>query len=195
MPGDIDRADLLEPEVPLGVRVEEGPDEPPAGPVTCSGTSRARSRLIRSSRSLMPTMSSLCPVNVVPSTTATPMVFSSTWVCTSSGRSCTYRAAAARSALDVEVAAELSHTTCTSPPNTRFGLDVDAPAASRRFRQFHFRDNPPSLIASDDPWVRLPSSRRRVEEVGDHPNAPLLNLGRTGIFGVVDEIAVQVSRR
>ena len=33
----------------------------------------------------MPRMSSACPVNVVPSTAATPIVFSSTCGCTSSG--------------------------------------------------------------------------------------------------------------
>ena len=34
---------------------------------------------------------------------------------------------------------------------TKLGLAVDFPAASRRFRQFHFNDKAPSMIASDEP--------------------------------------------
>ena len=38
----------------------------------------------------------------------------------------------------------------------RFGRSVDPPSARRRVRQFHFSDNPPSMIASDEPCVRAP---------------------------------------
>ena len=105
----------------------------------------------------MPTMSSLWPVNVVPSTAATPIVFSSTCGSTSSGPivylpgcSGTIRGSTSK------YRQNFSQTTCTSPPKTRFGRSVDSPAASRRFRQFHFRDSAPSMIASDEPWVRAP---------------------------------------
>jgi hypothetical protein len=33
---------------------------------------------------------------------------------------------------------------------------VDLPSASRRWRHFHFSDSAPSMIASDEPWVRAP---------------------------------------
>ena len=38
----------------------------------------------------------------------------------------------------------------------RFGRVVSLPAFSRRWRHFHFKDSAPSMIASDDPWVRAP---------------------------------------
>ena len=38
----------------------------------------------------------------------------------------------------------------------RFGRAVSLPAASRRWRHFHFSDSAPSMIASDDPWQRAP---------------------------------------
>ena len=52
------------------------------------------------------------------------------------------------------------------------------------------------MIASDEPWVRAPVvSPGRVEEVGEHPDAALLDLGGARVLGVVDEVAVQVRRR
>ncbi len=49
------------------------------------------------------------------------------------------------------------------------------------------------MIASDEPWVRAPVvSPGRVEQVGEHPDAALLDLGRARVLGVVDEVAVQV---
>jgi hypothetical protein len=102
-------------------------------------------------------MSSLCPVNVVPSTAATPMVFSSTCGATSSGPivyfpgwSGTIRGSTSK------YRQNFSQTTCTSPPKTRFGRSVEPPSACRRVRQFHFSDKAPSMIASDEPWVRAP---------------------------------------
>jgi hypothetical protein len=123
----------------------------------CNGTSTSRRDLRSSSRSLIPTMSSLCPVNVVPSTAATPMVFSSTSGATSSGPivyfpgwSGTIRGSTSK------YRQNFSHTTCTSPPNTRLGLTVGPPLTSRRFRQFHLSESAPSMIASDEPCVRAP---------------------------------------
>ena len=35
-------------------------------------------------------------------------------------------------------------------------MSVGLPAASRRWRHFHFSDSAPSMIASEDPWVLVP---------------------------------------
>ena len=35
-------------------------------------------------------------------------------------------------------------------------MSVGLPAASRRSRHFHFSDSAPSMIASEEPWVRVP---------------------------------------
>jgi hypothetical protein len=49
------------------------------------------------------------------------------------------------------------------------------------------------MIASDEPWVRAPVCLPGgVEQVGDHPNATLLDLGRLRMLGVVDEVAMEV---
>ena len=49
------------------------------------------------------------------------------------------------------------------------------------------------MIASDEPCVRAPVvSPGRVEQVGEHADAALLDLGRLRVLGVVDEVAVQV---
>ena len=34
---------------------------------------------------------------------------------------------------------------------------MGSPAARRRVRQFHLRESAPSMIASDEPWVRAPT--------------------------------------
>ena len=49
------------------------------------------------------------------------------------------------------------------------------------------------MIASEEPW-RAGAGRLagRVEEVGEHADAALLDLGRDRILGVVDEVAVEV---
>ena len=142
----------------------------------------------------MPTMSSLCPVNVVPRTAATPMVFSSTCGATSSGpmvylpfSSGTIRGSTSK------YRQNFSQTTWTSAPNTRFGLGRRlagglaplAPVPLERERAEHDR-----LGRSLRPGAgRL---TRRVKEVGQHPDAPLLDLGRTRVLRVVDEVAMQV---
>jgi hypothetical protein len=49
------------------------------------------------------------------------------------------------------------------------------------------------MIASDEPCVRAPVvSPGRVEEVGQHADAALLDLRGLRILGVIDEVAVQV---
>ena len=57
----------------------------PLAPSTCSGTSSPLSFFSSTRKSLIPTTSSACPVNVVPTTAATPIVFSSTCGSTSAG--------------------------------------------------------------------------------------------------------------
>ena len=128
----------------------------------------------------MPTMSSLCPVNVVPRTAATPMVFSSTCGRTSSGpivylpgASGTIRGSTSK------YRQNFSHTTWTSPPNTRLGVVVGSPAAWRRVRQFHFRDSAPSMIASDEPWVRAP-----VVSPGAWKRSAIIRMQRCSISAV-----------
>jgi hypothetical protein len=58
--------------------------------------------------------------------------------------------------LDVEVAAELlpDHVHVAAEDEVR--VRRSAPAASRRLRQFHLRERLPSMIASEEPWVRAP---------------------------------------
>ena len=73
------------------------------------------------------------------------------------------------------------------------GLSVGFSAASRRSRHFHFSARAPSMIASDEPWVRAPVvSPGGVEEVGEHADAALLDLRGLRVLGVVDEVAVEV---
>ena len=59
--------------------------------------------------------------------------------------------------LDVEVAAELVPYDVDVPAEDEVGLvDRQAPLCSRRSRHFHFSDSAPSMIASEEPWVRVP---------------------------------------
>ena len=52
------------------------------------------------------------------------------------------------------------------------------------------------MIASEEPWVLVPVvSPGRVEELGQHPDAALLDLEGLRVLGVVDEVAVEVLRR
>ena len=49
------------------------------------------------------------------------------------------------------------------------------------------------MIASDKPLGGSTGRlARRVEEVGQHANAALLDLGRLRVLGVVDEVAMEV---
>ncbi len=64
-----------------------GAMNPPLAPSTCIGMSHPRSALVRTSRSLRPSMGSFWPMKVVPSTAPTAMVFSSMRSATSSTRS------------------------------------------------------------------------------------------------------------
>ena len=143
----------------------------------------------------MPTMSSAWPVNVVPSTAATPIVFSSTCGSTSSGPIVYLSsAAAARSAARRRSSGRTSPRRRARRRRRRgSGLSVGLPAASRRSRHFHFSDSAPSMIASDEPWVRAP-----VVSPGALKRSASMRMQRCSIsavlrvLGVVDEVAVQV---
>ncbi len=95
--------------------------------------------------------------------------------------------------LDIEVAAELlPHDVHVSAEHEVGAIDRLALLPARRSRHFHFSDSAPSMIASEDPCVRAPVvSARRIEEVGEHPDAALLDLRRLRILGVIDEVHAQ----
>ena len=59
-------------------------------------------------------------------------------------------------------------------------LDVSFPSASRRFRQFHFSESAPSMIASEDPWVRAP-----VVSPGASNSAASIRMQRCSISAVI----------
>ena len=141
----------------------------------------------------MPTMSSACPVKVVPSTAATPIVFSSTCGSTSSGPIVYLPAAAARSAARRRSSGRTSPTrrarrrrrpgsagrsACRRPAAV-------APVPLQRQRAEHDRLGRALRACAG-------GLARRVEEVGEHPDAALLDLGGLRVLGVVDEVAVQV---
>ena len=142
----------------------------------------------------MPTMSSLWPVNVVPSTAATPMVFSSTCGSHVVGADRVLaRLQRHDPRLDVEVAAELL------PDDVHVAAEHQVRARRRRAGGLAALAPVPlqGETAEHDRLGRSlgPGARRlagRVEEIGEHPDAALLDLGRAGILGVVDEVAVQV---
>ena len=194
MPGDVDRADLLEPEVPLASRDRGRARRSRRSPRPRAAAPRAPCSFRPTSRSLIPTMSSAWPVNVVPSTAATPMVFSSTNGSTSSGP-IVYLSRLQRDdpRLDVEVAAELlpHHVHVAAENQVRPGgvlarrLAARAPLPLQRERAQHDR-----LRGALRPRTgRLAGG---VEEVGEHADAALLDLGRLRVLGVVDEVAVEV---
>ena len=158
MAGDVDRADLLEAEVPLGVGVEERPHEAAAGGVDVQR--HVQSLLVLELHEVV-----VDPADVV-------------------GMPGEGRAEHGRDAdrvlvdvrldvlgadrvllgrqrddprFDVEVAAELLpddvHVSAEHEVGT---VGSPCPAASRRARHFHFSDSAPSMIASEDPCVRAP---------------------------------------
>ena len=156
--------------------------------------SRSCSFLSRTSRSLMPTMSSLWPVNVVPRTATTPMVFSSRWGCHVLGADRVLALGERHDPrLDVEVAAELlPHDVDVAaedevgPVGRQAGrLAAAAPLPLQRQRAEHDR-------LGRALGARAGRLARRVEEVGEHAHAALLDLGGARVLRVVDEVAVQV---
>ena len=147
---------------------------------------------------MIPTTSSAWPVKVVPTTAATPIVFSSTWGSMSSGPIVYLPGLQGHDPrLDVEVAAELLPDDVDVAAEDEVRACRSAlPSASRRWRHFHFSDRAPSMIASEEPWVLVPVvSPGRVEELGQHPDAALLDLEGLRVLGVVDEVPVEVLRR
>ena len=194
MAGDVDRADLLEPEVPRRVRVQERPHEAAAGAVDVQR-------------------------HVEPALVAQPheqVVDAADVVGVAGERGAQHRGDADRvlvdvgldvlgadrvlvglerddARLDVEVAAELLphdvHVAAEDEVRARRvlagRLAALAPLPLQRQRAEHDRLRR-SLAARAG---RLP---RRVEQVREHADAALLDLGRLRILGVVDEVAVQV---
>ena len=122
------------------------------------------------------------------------MVFSSTCGATSSGP-IVYLPGCERHdpRLDVEVAAELLpddvHVAAEDQVGVRRrppgGLLPGAPVPLQRQGAEHDR-------LGRALGARPGGLARRVEQVGEHPDAALLDLGRARVLGVVDEVAVQV---
>ena len=98
--------------------------------------------------------------------------------------------------LDVEVPAELLphdvHVAAEDEVRGRRGLACGlaalAPVPLQRKAAEHDRLRRPL-------GARTGRLARGMEEVGEHPDAALLDLGRPRVLGVVDEVAVQVARR
>ena len=96
---------------------------------------------------------------------------------------------------DVEVAAELLPDDVDVPSEHEVGpvgrllrrLAPLAPLPLQRERAEHDRLRGPLR-------ARAGRLAGRVEEIGEHPDAALLDLGSLGILGVVDEVRVQVFR-
>ena len=142
----------------------------------------------------MPTMSSAWPVKVVPSTAATPIVFSSIMRLHVLGPDRVLAFLQRHDPrLDVEVAAELL------PDHVHVAAEDQVRLVDRLAGRFA-------------PLLPLPLQREgaehdrlrgalgagagglagRVVEVGEHADAALLDLGRDRVLGVVDEVAVEV---
>ena len=85
--------------------------------------------------------------------------------------------------LDVEVAAELLPHHVHVGPEYQVRPASVPPAASRRWRHFHFKDSAPSMIASEEPCVRAPvvspGALNRLARIRD---AALLDLGSLRIL-------------
>ena len=105
----------------------------------------------------MPTMSSAWPVNVVPSTAATPIVLLVDVRLDVLGADRELVGLQRDDPrLDVEVAAELLPDDVDVAAEHEVRPVGRLPAASRRSRHFHFSDSAPSMIASEEPCVRVP---------------------------------------
>ena len=142
----------------------------------------------------MPTMSSAWPVKVVPSTAATPIVFSSISGSHVFGPDRVLALLQRHDPrFDVEVAAELlpDHVHVAAEDQVRLvdrlrcGFAALLPLPLQRERAEHDR-----LRGS----LRAGAGRLAggVVEVGEHADAALLDLGRDRVLGVVDEVAVEV---
>ena len=162
----------------------------------CSGTSSPLPASSRSSSSI-PATSSQSPVNVVPTTATTPIVFSS--ICGSNSSGPTRVAALAQrhlARLDVEVAAELV------PDDVDVGA-VDEVRLVGRLAGLLARALPAPLHRQRAEHHGLRGARARragrvglavaVEEVvRASARSGLRDLGRLRVLGVVDVVAVQV---
>ena len=144
----------------------------------------------------MPTMSSLCPVNVVPEHGGDPDgVLVDVRLDVVGADRVLARLERHDARLDVEVAAELlpddvhvaAEHEVRAVRRAALGRATRAPVPLQRQRPQHDRlgralGAGPRRLAG------------RVEEVGEHPDAALLDLRRARVLGVVDEVAVQVRR-
>ena len=124
------------------------------------------------------------------------MVFSSTWasICSTSMQYLPGDMGISRISMS-QYLANLCHTTWTGP-HTMLGLSVDLPAASRLARQRHLAAMPPSMQASDEPMAEHPTALALlggVPQVGQHLDAPPLDLGRLGVLVLVDHVLVDAT--
>ena len=157
MPGHVDRADLLEPEVPGRVRVEEGPDETAAGPVHVQRHVEATLALDLQQQ----VVDSDDVVLVAGERRAehgrhTDGVLVDVGLHVVGADRVLSRLQRQDPGLDVEVAAELL------PHDVHIAAEHQVRARCRRSRGLAtlspvpLEGKPPSMIASDDPWVRAP---------------------------------------
>src|SRR5674476_1403043 len=130
MSGHVDGFYLLQPEIPLKLRLAKGQDEPADGGIDVNGISHPSERFTSTSRSLMSSIGSISPVNVVPKTTPTQIVFSSMSSATASfvivKRSCSSGITRGSTS---KYLANLYQQICASAPKMMFGLSKGLPSA------------------------------------------------------------------
>ena len=197
VPGHVDRSHLLEPEVPLRVRVEERPDEAATRPVDVQ-------RHVEAALVLDPDQQVVDPDDVVLVT---------------GERRPEHGRDADRVLVDVRLDVIRADRVLAGLQRDDPRLDVEVPAEllphdmdvaaedqvgiRRRLSRRLAALAPVPLqrqAAEHDRLGRSLRTRTRrlawgMEQVGQHPDAALLDLGRARVLGVVDEVAVQVGRR
>ena len=194
--GDVDRPDLLELEVPLRVGVEEGPDERATGAVDVH-------RYVETLVGLQVEEQLVDPDDVVhvAGERGAEHAHDTDGVLVDVRRHVVGpdRVLVLRQGhdprLDVEVAAELLPDHVHVPTEDEVGLvhrqvgglAALLPLPLQRQRAEHDR-----LRGALGPAAG--GLTRRVEQVGQHPDAALLDLRGDGVLGMVDEVGVQVLR-
>jgi hypothetical protein len=194
VPRGVDRANLLEPEIPSGVRVEERPDEGAAGAVDVQGNIQA----LLVAKSDQQVVDADHFVGVAGEGRAdhrrdADRVLIDVRLDVLGADRVLARLQGHDPRLDVEVAAELLPDHVDVATEDQVGLvgglsrrlAALAPLPLQRQRAEHDR-----LRGSLRPSTGCLAGG--VEELGEHLNAALLDLGGHRVLGVVDEVPVQV---
>ena len=195
VPGDVDRPDLLEPEVPLRVGIEERPHEATAGTVDVQGH-------VEPALVLDPDQEVVDADDVVlvagecgaqhggdadrvlvdvrldvlrPDRVLGGVEGHDAW-------------------LDVEVAAELLPDDVHIAAEHQVGTGGRQSSRLAAFPPVPLQGQAAQHDGFGRPLGAGPGRRARsVEEVGEHPDAALLDLRGPGVLGMVDEVSVQVA--